>query len=173
MSATRISIRGQNHSTDLKVICAINAAAFADHGSTRAFDQIRAERTDIVSLVALADGEPVGHILFSPVTMATTTGSAHGMGLSQLAVSPAWQKKGIGTRLAEMGITQLREQDCPFIIVIGHATYYPRFGFAQGHLHGVKCQWDSVPDESFMVLYPDQDQIQQEKLCGVASFDGL
>jgi len=173
MSDAKISIRTQNYTTDLKVICAINKAAFADHGNTSAFDKFRAERKDIISLVAHVNGEAVGHILFSPASMATPTGPVNGMGLGQLAVMPGWQKKGIGTHLAETGITQLREQNCPFIIVIGHASYYPRFGFEQGQLHDVKCQWDSVPDESFMVLYPDQDQVRQGKLNGVASFDGL
>ena len=173
MSDTKILIRKQNHTTDLEAICAINKAAFTDHGNNSAFDQFRAERKDIISLVAHANGETIGHILFSPVTMTTAAGPAHGMGLGQLAITPGWQNKGIGTRLAETGLTQLREQNCPFIIVIGHATYYPRFGFAQGQLHGVKCQWDSVPDESFMVLYPDEDQVQKKQLRGVASFDGL
>jgi putative acetyltransferase len=173
MSSSNISIRSQNRSTDLQAIYAINEAAFADHGGTRAFDQFREDRKDIVSLVALANEQPVGHVLFSPVVMATPTGPAHGMGLGQLAVAPEWQNKGLGTRLAKMGITQLREQHCPFIIVIGHAGYYPRFGFAQGQLHNVKCQWDGVADESFMVLYLEQDLELQKKLCGLASFDGM
>ncbi|MCP4001617.1 MAG: N-acetyltransferase [Gammaproteobacteria bacterium] len=173
MSDTRVSIRTQNHTTDLKVISAINKAAFTDHGNTRSFDRLRAQHKDIISLVADVNGEAVGHILFSPAIMATPAGPINGMGLGQLAVMPNWQKKGIGTHLAETGITQLRTQSCPFIIVIGHASYYPRFGFEQGQLHGVKCQWDSVPDESFMVLYPGQNQLEQGKLNGVASFDGL
>jgi len=173
MSSTKISIRKQNHTTDLKAICAINEAAFADNNGTSVFDQFRAERKDIVSLVALANDKPIGHVLFSPVIMATSDGPAHGMGLGQLAVTPEWQKKGVGSLLSETGIAQLRKQHCPFIIVIGHATYYPRFGFEQGCMHKVKCQWDNVPDESFMVLYPDENKSGHEKLSGVASFDGL
>jgi putative acetyltransferase len=173
MSDSNISLRKQNRSTDLQAIYAINAAAFAEHGGTKAFDQFREQRNDIVSLVALVNEQPVGHVLFSPVVMATPTGAIQGMGLGQLAVSPEWQNKGIGTHLAEVGIARLREQHCPFIIVIGHASYYPRFGFEQGHLHNVNCQWDSVADEAFMVLYLEQDLVQQKQLCGVASFDGM
>lgn len=166
-----ITIRPQQHDTDLEEICAINAAAFAEHGGTEAFDRFRAERDDIISLVASSGEEIIGHVLFSPVTLVTPSGKVAGMGLGQLAVKPEWQNQGIGTKLGAAGITELRAGDCPFIIVIGHAKYYPRFGFEAGSSHGVTCQWEGVPDETFMVLF--LDSAQRDSLQGVASFDGL
>lgn len=50
--------------------------------------------------------------------------------------------------------------NCPFCIVVGHAGYYPRFGFARGSLHGLRCQWDKVPDASFMVCVLDEQAMQ-------------
>ena len=158
---------------DLETIESVNSDAFAEHGGTKAFDQFRRERDDILSLVALQGDTLVGHVLFSPVEMQTPTGPVAGMGLGQLAVMPTWQKQSIGSRLAETGIEQLRKQNCPFIIVVGHATYYPRFGFEQGKNHGVKCQWPGVPDETFMVLFLDRSEEERRQLTGVASFDGL
>jgi putative acetyltransferase len=158
---------------DLEAIKAVNAAAFAAHGNTQSFDGLREERDDVLSLVALDADTLVGHILFSPVIMETPEGPVDGMGLGQLAVSPDWQKQGIGSELSHTGIAELRARHCPFIIVVGHASYYPRFGFEAGSRHGVKCQWEGIPDETFMVLYLDQSAEQQQKLTGVASFDGL
>lgn len=158
---------------DIPAIETINAAAFAEHGGTEAFDRFRRERTDILSLVALQGDKMVGHVLFSPVEMLTPAGPVAGMGLGQLAVDPTVQKRGIGSLLAETGIDALRKQNCPFIIVIGHAAYYPRFGFEPGAAHAVQCQWSGVPDATFMVLYLDRDEEERRQLTGVASFDGL
>jgi len=164
-------IRPQNRPGDLDAIRKLNAAAFAEHGGTEAFDRFRAERADILSLVAEEDGELLGHVLFSPVMLDTPTGILAGMGLGQLAVLPNRQRQGIGTRLTETGLAQLRRNNCPFIIVIGHADYYPRFGFERGARHNMRSQWQGIPEETFMVLILDPQR--RNNLNGVASFDGM
>lgn len=166
-----MEIRAQNRSTDPAAIRQLNDVAFADHGGTEAFDRFRTERDDILSLVATRDDRLLGHILFSPVTLKTDNETIAGMGLGQLAVMPDYQKQGIGTRLSQAGIAELREQGCPYVIVIGHATYYPRFGFERGSIHNIKCQWEGVPDDSFMVLILNHSA--KEQLQGTASFDGM
>ena len=166
-----LNIRSQNMTSDLDAICKLNAAAFTEHGEAKAFDQFRKDREDILSLIAEEEDELLGHILFSPVTLKTPDGVIKGMGLGQLAVSPQKQNQGIGTQLADTGISKLRQTNCPFIIVIGHASYYPRFGFELSSAHSIQCQWKGVSDNTFMVLILDQQQ--QDSLSGVASFDGL
>ena len=156
---------------DLEAIASINAAAFAEHGGTASFDRFREERTDIISLVAESGGKLLGHVLFSPVILDTPDGPVNGMGLGQLAVDPAHQTQGIGTELSETGLAQLRETGCPFVIVIGHAKYYPRFGFEIGAKNGFICQWEGIPDDSFMVLFLDESR--RSELAGTARFDGV
>jgi putative acetyltransferase len=39
-------------------------------------------------------------------------------------------------------------------VVVGHAEYYPRFGFTPASTYGIRCEWD-VPDEVFMVAVLD------------------
>ena len=165
-----ISVRPQE-SGDLEAIERINAAAFADHGGTASFDEFRKTRDDIVSLVAEEDGKIVGHVLFSPVVLDSPDGPVDGMGLGQLAVDPPHQNRGIGSTLSNQGLDILRGRACPFVIVIGHARYYPRFGFEIGSTHSFVCQWKGIPDETFMVLFLDESQ--RGSLSGVASFDGL
>jgi putative acetyltransferase len=163
-------IRAQRRPADLPDIEAVVARAFAEHGGTRAFRSFRAERDDIVSLVAERDGRVVGTVLFSPVHLDSPAGDIAGMGLGQLAVDPDYQNQGIGTQLSEAGLRVLEERGCPFCIVIGHAQYYPRFGFEPGALHDIRCQWKDIPAETFMVLFPGG---KRPEITGTATFDGL
>ena len=47
----------------------------------------------------------------------------------------------------------------PFIIVLGHVRFYPRFGFRPAVTHGVTCDWD-VPDDVFMLRVLDEQRMQ-------------
>jgi putative acetyltransferase len=76
-----------------------------------------------------------------------------------MAVLPEHQRQGIGSQLVEAGNRRLRQAGCPCILVVGHADYYPRFGFRPAHTLGIQCQWE-VPDDVFMVLVLDPAKMQ-------------
>ena len=167
-----ISIRPQRTPDDLEPIRTVNCAAFNRHGETAAFDALRQDNpAAIISLVACAAEQIVGHVLFSPVTLKTPQQTVSAMGLGQLAVLPEYQRLGIGSRLTNAGLDRLRDLDCPFVIVVGHASYYPRFGFAPGKEFGLNCQWENIPDDSFMVLF--LDSALKGQLIGTPVFEGL
>ena len=63
---------------------------------------------------------------------------------------------GIGLQLVRRGLDILRERGCPFVVVVGHPEFYPRFGFEPASIHGLACQWEGVPDAAFMVLVLDE-----------------
>jgi putative acetyltransferase len=69
-----------------------------------------------------------------------------------MAVLQDYQRQGIGSKLLEKGLEILREQGCPFVIVLGHPEFYPRFGFEPASWHGLSSQWEGVPDEAFMII---------------------
>ena len=48
--------------------------------------------------------------------------------LGPMAVVPEYQRRGIGTKLIEAGNRKIKDAGYPFIIVVGRAQYYPRFG---------------------------------------------
>jgi putative acetyltransferase len=131
---------------DLTAIRAVNDAAFDQPLEGRIVDALRAHGAVRLSLVAEVEGRVVGHILFSPVTSA----GAEGLGLGPMAVTPDWQRRGVGGALIEAALVRLRAAGCPFVVVLGHHEYYTRFGFVPASRHGLRCEWD-VPDESFMV----------------------
>jgi putative acetyltransferase len=43
--------------------------------------------------------------------------------------------------------------------VLGHHDYYPRFGFERASKYDVRCQWEEVPDEAFMITVNDEGAI--------------
>lgn len=138
-------------------------AAQVRHVTERAFGQpVEAELVDklrhacAVSLSLVAeDGAVVGHILFTPVGVEGAGRQVMGMGLGPMAVLPDRQRQGIGSQLVRRGLDILRERGCPFVVVVGHPEYYPRFGFVPASHHGLLSQWEGVPDAAFMVLVLD------------------
>ena len=85
--------------------------------------------------------------------------SEAGFHLGEFYLFPAYQRQGIGSELVRAGIRQLADAGCPFIIVLGHVDFYPRFGFRPASTHGIKCEWD-VPDDVFMLLVLDEQKMQ-------------
>jgi putative acetyltransferase len=83
----------------------------------------------VISLVAEVDGKVVGHVAFSPVTT-EGTGEFLGYILAPLAVSPDFQKCGIGTKLIEDGIGRLSDSNPGVLVVYGDPGYYGRLGFS-------------------------------------------
>ncbi len=140
---------------DIAAVHAINEAAFGEAAEATIVDSLRSACPDAVSLVAVEDDKILGHIFFSPVSVSGEHEMVQGMGLAPMAVLPERQRQGIGSMLVQAGIDAMRQRNCPFIIVLGHPEYYPRFGFAPASSHGLSCQWEGIPDEAFMVLILD------------------
>lgn len=111
-------------------------------------EQLRQRARPLVSLVAEGPGVLPGHILFSPVTLEGQAGLQL-MGLAPLAVRPDHQGQGIGSALVEHGLAACRAAGIGAVVVLGHATYYPRFGFVPASRFGLRSEY-AVPDEVFM-----------------------
>jgi len=162
-----IFIREEN-AKDIEQIKIINEQAFGQPAEANIVDMLRKSCPDLLSLVALEENEVVGHILFSPAKIIGSPKMVDGMGLAPMAILPGRQCQGIGTYLVKRGIEMLRSRCCPFIIVLGHPEYYPRFGFERACVHGIACPWEGVPNEAFMILV--LDQAAMESVSGVARY---
>ncbi len=154
--------------TDRAAIRQLNLLAFEGDTEANIVEALRQNCSDLLSLVAEENGEVVGHILFSPLRIETDTGTQHGMALAPMAVKPERQNRGIGTQLVRRGLEALRRNGVPFVIVLGHPGYYPRFGFVPASRQGIRCQWEGVPGEAFMVLLLDESF--DGRLAGTACY---
>ena len=141
---------------DSSLIRHVNELAFGQPAEADLVEKLRQACADALSLVA-EDGAIVGHILFTPVVVEDTARPLLGMGLAPMAVLPNRQRQGIGSQLVRRGLDILRERGCPFVVVVGHPEYYPRFGFESASRRGLVSQWENIPDAAFMVLVLDVD----------------
>src|SRR5262249_10126875 len=114
---------------DAAAIRAVHCAAFPTDAEAHLVDQLRAAGQARVSLVAEVEGRVVGHIVFSPVSVVALPDGRQGLGLAPLAVVPEQQGRGVGSALTRAGLAVCRQEGCPFVVVLGHPAYYPRFGF--------------------------------------------
>jgi putative acetyltransferase len=135
---------------DIPAIRAVNLAAFETSSEADLVEALRTQADPLISLVAVTDDTAVGHILFSPVTLAGHEDLAM-MGLAPMAVLPARQRQGVGSALIREGLDRCRQQGIHAVIVLGHADYYPRFGFVPASRFGLRSEYD-VPDDVFMAI---------------------
>lgn len=92
--------------------------------------QLTEEGDALVSLIAEADGEGVGHVMFSRMNVEADGKTLIAAGLAPLGVVPDWQFKGVGSRLIRAGLAALKPQGVQLGFVIGHPNYYPKFGYS-------------------------------------------
>ena len=88
---------------DAERIRRVNLAAFETSTEADLVDTLRRRATPLVSLVAEDDANVIGHILFSPVTVASEPGLIL-MGLAPMAVMPSRQRQGVGSTLVREGL---------------------------------------------------------------------
>ncbi len=135
---------------DHKDVFAVNAAAFETAAEAELVEAVRGATEPLISLVALVEGKVAGHILFSPVTVEDAGVPSLAMGLGPMAVLPESQRRGIGSRLVHAGLDACRRIGEDAVFVLGHAEYYPRFGFEPAPAKGLRYR-SAVFDPHFFV----------------------
>jgi putative acetyltransferase len=126
-------------------------AAFANHPYSHQTEHLivealRADDALAVSLVAEVDGDVVGHIAFSPVTI---DGKDCGwFALGPVAVLPAFQRQGIGQALINEGLKVIRNLGAQGCALVGDPAYYRRFGFG----HNPALRMEGIPPEVLLCL---------------------
>jgi putative acetyltransferase len=128
----------------------VNLASFEAAVEADLVDALRKHALPFLSLVAVEADEVVGHIAFSPVTLVQHPGLRIA-GLAPMAVLPSRQRQGIGTSLVRAGLHESVRLGFEAVVVLGHANYYPRFGFQAASSLGLASEYD-VPADAFMAL---------------------
>ena len=122
---------------DVDVIRTVTEAAFAARpsGEHLLVDWLRADEGWIpaLSLVAVADGAVVGHVV---CTRATVDG-APVLGLGPLSVQPTHHGAGVGKALVHAVLGAADALDEPLVVLLGSPGYYSRFGFRLASEYGI------------------------------------
>jgi putative acetyltransferase len=139
-------------SEDYDAVRLVNLAAFDTSVEADLVDAMREEPEYVpeLSLIAELDGQIVGHALFSEVTVEQESSEVKALSLGPIAVLPDHQSQGIGSAMMHEGHKRGRAMGYPFVVLIGHPWYYPRFGYVPARQYGLVPLWD-VSDEVFMV----------------------
>jgi len=142
--------------SDQAAIYEVEAAAFGRPDEAELVQRLRADGDVIFELVAEADGEIAGHILFSRLWADRVELFA---ALAPMAVRPDLQGRGVGSRLVRAGLEACREFGAHGVLVLGHLDYYPRFGFSHAAAAKVVSPYSASP--AFMALALEEAAFDQ------------
>ncbi len=111
---------------DAADIRGLSTRAFGRDNEARVIDALEKDSAVLMQVVATMDDQVVGHALFFTMGVFQRLGAS---GLGPMCVDPWVQREGIGSGMLAYGISALKAAGIPLIFVLGHADYYPRFGF--------------------------------------------
>jgi putative acetyltransferase len=113
---------------DFEAIHEVETAAFGRELEADIARRVREEGEVLAELVFEEAGEITGHIVMSRTT--TDPPGRRIAALGPVAVRPDAQARGVGAILCRAGIEAVKAAGAEAVVVLGHETYYPRFGFS-------------------------------------------
>jgi len=148
----------QETEEDHKAVFELIALAFAGQtysDKSEHFLVERLRRSDCfiaeLSLVAVLDGDIVGHILISSVKIVNELSSFDSLSLAPVSVLLVFQKRGIGSKLINTAHKIAKDLGHSTIVLLGHASYYPRFGYHKCSDFDITLPFDSSDDNCMIV----------------------
>ncbi|MDQ3108154.1 MAG: N-acetyltransferase [Actinomycetota bacterium] len=141
---------------DERAVDELHRAAFGGEDEPAMVRELRQGDTYLpdLSLVAVQGGTVVGHLMLTIVALVPddeTKSEIAVLSLAPLGVVPAVQGQGVGSRLVDVAMRRASKRIEPFVVVLGHPAYYPRFGFSLASAQGIRCGLGDVPDEAYLV----------------------
>lgn len=140
---------------DRDAIRALHDLVFEEPDEGEIVDAVRGSADEIEggSIVALdKSGAVIGHLLASRGFIVGSDGTHWPVWLlGPFAVRADLQGRGVGARLMREQIDRARKRGVPLICLLGHASYYPRFGFRPARSMGIEPP-QPWPDEHWQAL---------------------
>jgi predicted N-acetyltransferase YhbS len=148
----------QEEPADYPAVFDLIEAAFqfepmSDHREQYLVERLRQSSAFLpeLSLLAEHDGEIIGHILLTKITIQNAEESDQSLALAPVSVLPQYQRKGVGGRLIGEAHRRAKSLGFQSVVLLGHQNYYPRFGYEPASKYGIKLSFD-VPEENYMVI---------------------
>lgn len=160
-----IIIRTEN-SNDYLQVHNVNFMAFGGReDEANLVERIRTTQNFVpqLSIVAEEHGEVVGHLLMSKAEIIEGEKRHEVIVLAPIAVRPDYQKQGVGKQLIHEGLKRCKELGYYIVLLIGHPSYYPKFGFKPARQYGLELNQFEVPNEVFMVCELRKDELKNIK----------
>jgi putative acetyltransferase len=139
---------------DVAAIRAVNLAAFPTAEEADLVDALRADPAAWMDGLSMVTTTPVGVVVAHALLTRCHVGGQPALALAPCAVPPEIQRTGAGSAAIRAGLDAARDRGENLVVVLGHAAYYPRFGFAPASRLGVRPPFE-VPDEAMMALALD------------------
>ena len=138
----------QASNSDLNDVLNVERQAFGQDDEAQLVQDLLNDPTakPTLSLLAFKEDQPVGHILFTAARLSESSHYPSISILAPLAIVPHAQKQGIGGRLIEKGLHLLSELAVDLVFVLGHPSYYPRYGFKPALPLGLEAPYP-IPNE--------------------------
>ncbi len=138
--------------SDLPAISRIHLDAFGPAEGREIADLVGALLSDetavpYLSIVAESGGELTGHVLFTAARLDSSSESPVASILAPLGVLQAFQLQGVGRLLVSRGLELLIDRGVDLVFVLGHPTYYQRFGFEPAGRFGFEAPYP-IPEKN-------------------------
>jgi putative acetyltransferase len=114
--------------SDLASLEELYTEAFPDEDLLPLVRELLQETAIVLSLVGTSGSTLVGHIAFTNCGIAGHTDKV--VLLGPLAVTPIWQRQGIGSAIVREGLKRMENAGVTRVCVLGDPAYYGRLGFA-------------------------------------------
>ncbi|WP_227492606.1 GNAT family N-acetyltransferase [Brevibacterium sp. CFH 10365] len=146
--APQLTVRPET-SGDIDAIRVLTTAAFDRTDEAEIVDALRTSGNGLegLSFVGVLDSEVIAHAMLSRCFV----GGVPGVCLAPCSVWPKRQRTGAGTAVIEALLAEAARRGEAFAVVLGHADYYPRFGFTPASGFGITLHVD-VPEEALMAM---------------------
>jgi len=149
---------------DYPEITKVNDICFGRKAESKLIKELRkaSEFKAELSVVALYDNQLVGHILFTPMKIQSEDNSFDTLTLAPMSVLPDFQNKSVGKLLVIYGLQAAKDLGFKSVVVLGHQSYYPKFGFEPASKWEISSPFPA-PDEAFMAIELEQNSLANVK----------
>ena len=121
---------------------------------------------DRISMVAVDDDAVIGHVVLSTGSV----GADPVLCLGPIGVDPSRQRSGVGSALMHASLAAAADTEVGLVLLLGHPSYYPRFGFEPAGPLGLTSRWPDGPGWMALRL-PRYDPSQRGTVLFPPAFD--